>query len=96
MQPSDRREKKQFLWFKLGDCESALTIKYVTVKNSSGLGHMGKYMCTKFCFGNRKGTERSEGVGIAGRIILKWVLGKQGDRAWIGSIWRNRAGGGFF
>jgi hypothetical protein len=34
-----------------------------------------------------KGREHSEDLGIGGRIILEWVLGKYGWRVWTGCIW---------
>jgi hypothetical protein len=27
-----------------------------------------------------------QGVGVDGRIILKWILGKSGEKAWTGCI----------
>jgi hypothetical protein len=26
-------------------------------------------------------------LGIDGRIILEWILGKEGERVWTGCIW---------
>jgi hypothetical protein len=37
-------------------------------------------------FGNLKGKDHSEDIGIDGSIILKWVLGKYGGNLWTGCI----------
>jgi hypothetical protein len=34
-----------------------------------------------------KGRDHSEDIGVGGRIILKWILGKSGFGVWIGFIW---------
>jgi hypothetical protein len=36
---------------------------------------------------NLKGRDHSEGVGIDGRIILKWILRKMCGKLWTGFIW---------
>jgi hypothetical protein len=36
---------------------------------------------------NLKGRNQPEHPGVDGKIILKWILGKQGRRVWIGYIW---------
>jgi hypothetical protein len=34
--------------------------------------------------GNLKGREHSEDIGVDGRIILEWIVGKEGGKAWSG------------
>jgi hypothetical protein len=34
-----------------------------------------------------KGRHLSEEVGVYGRIMLEWFLGKYGGEVWIGYIW---------
>jgi hypothetical protein len=38
----------------------------------------------KFLSENLKGRNHSEGPGTGGRIILEWILGKEGGRVWTG------------
>jgi hypothetical protein len=33
------------------------------------------------------GRDHSKDIGIDGRIILEWILGKYGGKVWIGFIW---------
>jgi hypothetical protein len=40
-------------------------------------------MRTKFWLGNLKGRDHSEELGVGGEIILKWILGKYSERAWV-------------
>jgi hypothetical protein len=39
------------------------------------------------CVENLKGRDHSEDLGVDGRIILEWILGKYGGEMWTGSIW---------
>jgi len=39
-------------------------------------------MNTKFCSENR-----FEDLGVDGKIILEWILGKWGGNVWTGFIW---------
>jgi hypothetical protein len=39
-----------------------------------------------FFVGNWKGTDHLEDLGIDGKIILEWILGKYGGRVWTGFI----------
>jgi hypothetical protein len=41
----------------------------------------------KFWLVSLKRRDQSEDLSVDGRIILKWNLGKQVLRAWIGFIW---------
>jgi hypothetical protein len=45
---------------------------------------------------NVKGRDHAEDVGVDGRIILEWILGKQDEKIWIGCKWlKVRSSGGF-
>jgi hypothetical protein len=44
-------------------------------------------MHTEFLWRNLKERDYLEGVGINGRIILKWISKKWDRRAWAGFIW---------
>jgi hypothetical protein len=44
-------------------------------------------MHTKFWSENLKGRDHSEGVDVDGKIILEWIVGKQGGKVWTGCIW---------
>jgi hypothetical protein len=36
---------------------------------------------------NLKGGDDSEDLGVDERIILEWILGEEGMKAWARSIW---------
>jgi hypothetical protein len=44
-------------------------------------------MHTTFLLENLKGRDHSEYLGIDGKIILEWILGKKGGKLWTGCIW---------
>jgi hypothetical protein len=44
-------------------------------------------MHTVFWLENLKGRDHSEDLGVDGRIILEWILGKYGEKVWDGCIW---------
>jgi hypothetical protein len=46
-------------------------------------------MRTKFWLGSPKGKEHWKDVGIDGRIILKWIVGKKSQRVRTGLIWQS-------
>jgi len=53
-------------------------------------------MLTQFWSTNVKGRDHSEDIGVDGKIILEWILGKQGGAAWTEFIClRIGTGGGF-
>jgi len=37
--------------------------------------------------GNLRERVHSENTGIDGKIILEWILGKQGVKVWTGFVW---------
>jgi hypothetical protein len=37
--------------------------------------------------GIQNGLDDLEGIGVDGRMILRWILGKLDGRVWIGFIW---------
>jgi hypothetical protein len=41
----------------------------------------------KISVGNLKGRDNSEDVGVDGKVILKWILGKLGRVLWTEWIW---------
>jgi hypothetical protein len=43
-------------------------------------------MLTKFWSGNVKGRDFSEDLGIDGRIILEWIVRKQGGKVCTGCM----------
>jgi len=43
-------------------------------------------MCTQFWFENLKGRDHSEDLGIDGKVILEWILGK-GWKGYTGFVW---------
>jgi hypothetical protein len=44
--------------------------------------------------GNLKGRDHPEDIGVYGRIILEWILGKWGGKMWTRCIWTRRETGG--
>jgi hypothetical protein len=52
-------------------------------------------MHARFWWGNLKGTNCFDGLGIGGKVILKCVLKTYGGRSWTGFIWLDvmRSGG---
>jgi hypothetical protein len=42
---------------------------------------------TKSLLENLKGRDHAEGISVDGKIILDWILGKQGGRVWTGYTW---------
>jgi hypothetical protein len=56
--------------------------------------HGGHNKIVNTFVGNLKGTDHSKGIGVGGRIILKWILG---NRVWelIGFIWFRTGTGGW-
>jgi hypothetical protein len=48
-----------------------------------------------FWLENVKEGDHSEDLGVDGKIILDWILGKKDGREWTGCIWlRTRISGG--
>jgi hypothetical protein len=46
---------------------------------------------------NLKGRDNSEDLGTDGKIIVEWILGKQGGKVWTGFVWlRIGTSGGLF
>jgi hypothetical protein len=44
-------------------------------------------MHTKFLLENPKRRDHSKDLGADGRIILEWILEKNGAKVWTGCIW---------
>jgi hypothetical protein len=44
-------------------------------------------MCAKFWSEKLQGRDHSEDLGTDGRIILEWILEKQGVKVWNEFIW---------
>jgi hypothetical protein len=44
-------------------------------------------MLTVLWFEKLKVRDSSEDLGVDGRIILEWILGKLGGKMWTGCIW---------
>jgi hypothetical protein len=44
-------------------------------------------MYTEFWSQNLKGRDHSEDLRVDGKIILKWILGKQVEKVWNEFIW---------
>ena len=59
-------------------------------KNEMG-GACGTYgrqkVHTKIWWGDLRERDRSEDVGVDGRVILKWTFKKSDGEAWTGLIW---------
>jgi hypothetical protein len=51
-------------------------------------------MHTKFWSGNLKVKDHSENLGVKGRIILEWILGKQDGKLWNSFIQLRRGKSG--
>jgi len=51
-------------------------------------------MYTKFLSENLKGRGHMEDLGVGGRIILEWILGKEGGKVGTGCIWFRIGTGG--
>jgi hypothetical protein len=41
----------------------------------------------KVCWGNLKGRDHLEDMGLDEKMILEWILEKQGGKGWTGVIW---------
>jgi hypothetical protein len=48
---------------------------------------------TKFWFESLNRKDHSEDLGEGGKIILKWILGKQGGNVWTGFLSLRIVGG---
>jgi len=44
------------------------------------------YLYPVFWMGNLKGRDRSENIGVDGKITLEWILGKLGWKGWTGCM----------
>jgi hypothetical protein len=62
-------------------------IKSRKMRWAGKVAHMGEMkMNSKFWSENLKGRDHSEDLGMDGKIILEWILGKQGDKLWTRCI----------
>jgi hypothetical protein len=51
-------------------------------------------MLTVFWLENLMGRYRLEDMGVVEKIILEWILGKQGGKVWTGFIWLKKGTSG--
>jgi hypothetical protein len=51
-------------------------------------------MPTKFLSEKLKGIYNAEEIGVYGKILLEWILGKRGENIWNGCIWFRRGTSG--
>ena len=71
----------------------------VKIKNNEMGGARGTYgrqeMPTEIWWGDPRERDRSEDVGVDGRVILNWTFMKSVGEAWTGLMWlRIGTGGG--
>jgi hypothetical protein len=48
---------------------------------------MGEIRNALFWSENLKGRDHSEDLGVDGRVIFEWILGKSSGKMWTGFIW---------
>jgi hypothetical protein len=53
-------------------------------------------MYTLFWLQNLKGRDHLEVLGVDGKIILEWIVGKCGGKMWSGCIWLRTGTSGEF
>jgi len=46
-------------------------------------------MRTMFWLENLKRRDHLEDLGVDGKVILEWILGKYGGKVWTGFVWFN-------
>jgi hypothetical protein len=65
--------------------KNMLVLKVKLVLHIAPIGEM-RNAC-KILFGNLKGRDNAEDIGVDGKIILEWILGKGSGKICPGIIW---------
>jgi hypothetical protein len=65
------------------------------MRSAWNIARMGEMKYTIFWSENLNGEDNLEDLGVDGKTVLEWILGKKGGGLWTGRIWfRAEKGGG--